>query len=245
LGQSPIRPPFLTARLISEGPGFDLLKSKCPAAGFEACRFIDRMPRDSDTFLWSLNPEDGVFSVVSHEVQRRLAEQDLAFALASLKHEPLAVILQSAESAVRQASLTQVGDVANLPPDAAAWDDHFATKLPEPHSSEVRSSLYARGRMPVAFVEITTLLSAVAAALFLATLAARSVGVGDSRRQIGIFAALILYGVAANAAVTGALSKPHHRYNTRVIWTLPLAALAVVGRAAGRKKQEGNRAADP
>jgi hypothetical protein len=39
-------------------------------------------------------------------------------------------------------------------------------------------------------------------------------------------------GIAANAAVTGALSGPHDRYQARIAWLLPLAAiLAPSGRA--------------
>ncbi len=35
----------------------------------------------------------------------------------------------------------------------------------------------------------------------------------------------VLVGVTANAAATGALSGPHDRYQARIAWLLPLAAL--------------------
>jgi hypothetical protein len=34
----------------------------------------------------------------------------------------------------------------------------------------------------------------------------------------------VLTALAANASTTGALSKPHHRYQARIVWLLPLGA---------------------
>jgi hypothetical protein len=48
-------------------------------------------------------------------------------------------------------------------------------------------------------------------------------------------AGLFLAAIALNATVTGALSKPHDRYNVRALWVLQLAALAVL--AARRDRQ--------
>jgi hypothetical protein len=43
----------------------------------------------------------------------------------------------------------------------------------------------------------------------------------------------VLVGITANAAATGALSGPHDRYQARIAWLLPLAALlALPERAA-------------
>ena len=49
------------------------------------------------------------------------------------------------------------------------------------------------------------------------------------------FAALVVTALVANAFVTGALSGPYHRYQSRVIWLVPLSA--VLGLlAAGRRE---------
>lgn len=46
---------------------------------------------------------------------------------------------------------------------------------------------------------------------------------GHRRRHLlGGFAVALLFGVLVNAAITGGLSGPHDRYQSRVIW-LPLA----------------------
>jgi len=39
---------------------------------------------------------------------------------------------------------------------------------------------------------------------------------------------LLLAALIGNAAATGGLSKPHHRYQARIAWLLPFAAVAVL-----------------
>lgn len=227
LGEPPIRPPFLTARLIDEGPGLHLLNDRCPEIGFEACRFLDRMPRDSDTFLWSLDRTEGVFSAETHTVQRRLAEQDFAFALATLRHDPLGVIRTSVKAGARQILLTDF-NIFNAPVKIAQ-NGNLAENLPPAYADEVRASRYSSGSMPVAFLSLTNLLSVLAATIFLAVSVLRQARAGEtSNYKAAIAAGLFLVAVAANAGVTGALSKPHDRYNVRVVWVLPLAALALL-----------------
>jgi hypothetical protein len=44
----------------------------------------------------------------------------------------------------------------------------------------------------------------------------------------------VLVGVTVNAAVTGALSGPHDRYQARIAWLLPLAGLLALSATAAR-----------
>lgn len=225
LGEPPIRPPFLTARLIAAGPGQAFLEDRCSQVDFEVCRFVDRGPRDSDTFLWSLNPEEGVFAAESHAVQRRLANQDLRFALATLRYQPLQIMQTSAEAAVQQIFMTEL-DIFNAPQAASAG---FATNLPRSQAEEVRASRYGSQSMPVQFAQTASAFTTLAAAIFLAALGIGWLGTrARKRQQIRLAATLFLFAIAANAAVTGTLSKPHDRYNARLVWVLPLAALVFV-----------------
>ncbi len=215
LGEPPIRPPFLTARLVNEGPALKLLREKCPQIALEACRFQDRMPRDSDTFLWSREPTDGVFSVESHAVQRRLADQDSRLALETLRAYPFEVIYHSALASGRQLLMAKA-DIFNLPPSETG-------DLPPRYTRERALSRSAAGEMPMKFVNIGIVLTSFLAAAVLLLLAAR----GRSREHR--VAAFLLFGtIFANALIAGALSKPHNRYNTRLLWVLPLAAGAIL-----------------
>ena len=51
----------------------------------------------------------------------------------------------------------------------------------------------------------------------------------DSRRhRSGGFAAAALLALLANAAITGGLSGPHDRYQSRIMWLPPLIACGVL-----------------
>lgn len=215
LGEPPIRPPFLTARLINEGPALRLLNEKCPQIGFEACNFRDRMPQDSDTFLWSLHANEGVFSVESHAVQRRLAEQDSRLAWETLRAYPVEVVRHSAAASVRQLFMVKA-DIFNLHPSEIG-------ELPPRYAQELSRSRSAAGKMPMQFFNIGIYLTTLMAMGLLLFVLAR----GGSREH-RVAAVLLLGTVFANALVTGALSKPHNRYNARLLWVLPLAAGAIL-----------------
>ncbi|MBL0925767.1 MAG: hypothetical protein IBJ12_15045 [Sphingomonadaceae bacterium] len=215
LGEPPIRPPFLTARLINEGPALKLLRERCPQIGLEACHFRDRMPQDSDTFLWSLRPAEGVFSVESHAVQRRLAEQDSRLAWETFRAYPIEVIRHSAVASVRQLFMVKA-DIFNLHPSEVG-------ELPPRYAQELSRSRSAAGKMPMQFFDIGIYVTALMAAGLLLFILVR----GRSREHR--VAAFLLFGtIFANALITGALSKPHNRYNARLLWVLPLAAGAII-----------------
>lgn len=242
LGEPPIRPPFLTARLIDDGPGYAMLQTHCPAIDLEACEFIGRMPYDSDIFLWSLDPGKGVFSAGSLAVQRKLADQDFTFALAALKYDPISVIRLAMEASAKQLALTDL-NIFNMP-QATQSTERLGSEilpfvivenLPPTYQAEVRESRYFSGTMPVRFMETTSDITLVLAAIFLVGVIAASVRTGGGKgTRAAVAAGLFLFAVGANAAVTGSLSKPHDRYNVRITWVLPLAALALP--ANGRRK---------
>lgn len=225
LGARPIRPPFLTARLIDAGPGIKMLDSQCVYQKYEACRFRARMPNDSDTFLWSRDQRAGVFSAESHEVQRRLSMEDSAFAIATLKHDPIGTFAVTAFASLRQLTMVKM-DIFNAPIGNASED--AITGLPKSVRDRIIDSRYVKRSMPVAMVEALSLFSVVISALYLLTIAIQ----GRSRldkveRDFALAALLAVMLIFANATITGALSKPHNRYNIRIVWIVPLFALVM------------------
>ena len=58
----------------------------------------------------------------------------------------------------------------------------------------------------------------------------RAARAGDARR-LGLVVG-VLVGISANAFATGALSKPHLRYEARILWLMPvIAGLALLPRS--------------
>lgn len=219
-GMTPIRPPFLTARLIDDGPGYQLLQTHCASERFEVCRYVARTPNDSDAFLWSTN-EDGVFSAADFASQHALSKQDMRFAIATAREYPLATIASTGKSFVRQLGLLDLRRWRG----AAGKPVHDLANLPEQVAARMARTLSVRGAMPVEPFQTAipmVVLASLLAAIWCMAHARRH---GDERiRRFGIAIALILVAILANAAITGGLSKPDARYNLRAIWLLPLFA---------------------
>lgn len=217
-GMTPIRPPFLTARLISDGPGHKLLRARCSAQAFEVCRYTARTPHDSDLFLWSVGT-DGVFSVADFPSQSRLSQQDIRFAAATFREYPLLTIASSSEAFARQLALFDL----TLWQGSATGDPIYdLANLPVPVAGRMARTLSVRGAMPIQPFE-TIMRVITFASLLVAIWCLVHAWRSDDKhtRKFGVALALIMLAIVANAAITGGLSKPDARYNLRVIWLLP------------------------
>lgn len=217
---------FLLARLQDDGPATRLLRDRCPEAGWYLCAHVHRLPMDSDEFLWDpdspLHREADGAPIFMGSV--RIAPEAREIVAATVAAYPLDVAAAMLRNGLRQILLTQIGDtlgnehldlsarrmiVAGFPQELAQFD----------------GALQARGLLPgvaapLHVPQAAALLLAVPLVLFAWWRAARS---GD-RARLGLVLATLV-GLSANALVTGALSKPHHRYQARIVWLLPFAAV--------------------
>jgi hypothetical protein len=222
IGISPIRPPFLTARLIADGPGYQLLISHCKIERFEVCRYSDRTPHDSDLFLWSEGSE-GVFMAADLESQRKLSNQDFEFAVKTVRTFPIRTLASSFDAFVKQLFLT----------DLRIWKGGYGQQkfydignLPKVVAARMSETLSVQSKMPIEFSQLTirfTITVSLIAAAYCLMYAWQT----DKRevKAFGIALAFVILAVALNAAITGGLSKPDARYNLRAIWLLPFFVL--------------------
>ena len=225
-GTAPIRPPFITARIVADGPGYDYLVKSCPHSGFLLCRHVDRLPLHSDVFLWGMAPGPGMFSTLSAEDRRILASEQTRFVLAVFKDRPLELIASSFKSAGRQLGMLQLSEF-NYP---AYESGTIVPQLVPQERSRYQASKAFAGNMPTAAVEVLTIVSLVVAAgwilVYLTFARSRDPQAGSNVSFLMVIGAALLM----NGAVCGALSTPHDRYQARMIWLLPLAALCLPGR---------------
>ena len=228
---SPHGSAFLLARLQADGPAVTLLRARCPASGWHLCAFTDRLPMDSDAFLWNesspLNREaDGTLRRMG--AMRGAAEAQVIVA-ATIAAYPMEVARAALGNALVQLTKTQVGDtlVADHLDRSArlAIEDHF----PPEALAAFDAGAQAQGRLPAlaAPLLLPHLPILLAAALLAPWLMWRHSGAA------GALVAIALVALLANAAAAGALSKPHDRYQARIAWLLPLAVgLALLPRRA-------------
>lgn len=241
-GAAPIRPPFLAARIIEDGPGYDYLREHCPEVRFVFCRAVGFRSRESAALLWSDDPREGIFQALTPAGQRLAAIQQNAFLLAVAKERPLELLRSSAGAFIRQLGYFKLESFNYTGPNNV----YFRRKLPEPFLDHARQSKAYRQKMPVTFVEWATVAS-VLASLVVVALAVRAILRRERKlTPVAAFLLLLVLGVLINAAICGAFSTPRGRYQMRLIWVLPLAALAIsrvrIGRAEGSEALVGARA---
>jgi multisubunit Na+/H+ antiporter MnhE subunit len=217
-GSSPVRPPFVTARLVADGPGLEYLKANCPQAPFYLCRFMPTMPTHSDNFLWAPTRPDGLFSAVSEHEKRLIGAEQGRFIAAVLADRPLDVIMSATGSMgeqIKKFGLMEFNYAASG--QATAFD----RKLPPDLAQSTKRTMAYLGAMPLDLMEALIIIGLLVAIVSVPIACTRTL---PEARMLGL---LLLLGIIVNAAVCGMLSTPHERYQMRVIWLIPLFAALV------------------
>jgi len=222
VGEPPLTPPFLMARLVDDGPGYRYLVRTCPQNGFVICNFIDRLPMPSDDFLWRQDPSHGVFAASDPAVRRALSKEQYRFALAVMAFDPWGQIKASARNALAQSVLLGVPEFDYT----AETKRGFADKVPRSYFDAMKTTRAYADAMPVHLLTAASYISTAAGIGCLAFLLISVRG----RHQEGTLrvmqlASLVVLGVIANAAICGIISGPHDRYAARVAWLIPAVAL--------------------
>jgi len=225
---SPYGSVFLLARLAADGPAARTVAAACatsPPPAWRLCAWVGRMPADSDEFLWR-----GDGPVWGHPGgPTGLAPEASAIIAATLARDPVAVLQGLVMNATAQAGRFRVGDTLvpdhldvtvgrqlrlGFPPAEYA---RFATGLQASGQLRAAADPYLWPQVPIIVLSCIGLAVAVAAT--------------RDRQRAGFLLAVPL-ALLMNAAVTGGLSKPHDRYQARLIWLLPLAALGALPASA-------------
>jgi hypothetical protein len=232
-GLPPYMPPFLSARVVADGPGTRFVHERC-AGAFVVCRYGDRFPTGVDDFLWASGPNDGVFETASPKDRRALGDEQIRFVLAVARAYPLEQAMATARNIAAQAVTTELSDFDYKPVVAAS----LSARSPAAYDRVMRGTLAYRNGWPVAAfwgLQSIVALASAGAAIGAAVHAARAAPGRPGASPAVLLFALIVVGIAANAAVCGALSVLYGRYEARVIWTVPLAAAALALSAAPRR----------
>ncbi len=230
LAISPYGADFALARLVADGPARATIRDACPAAGWRTCAWRDRLPDNADDFLW--DPFGPVWA--GGYGPTRIAPEAAVIVRATLLAHPAAVLAAAFRNTLQQLTLVQVGDT--LVPDhlEIAVLPRMKLFFPAAEADRFTAGRQYHGELALLAAPLRPLqtILLVVAAIATAFLAAR----WREDRPAAVLATLVLVALLANAAATGALSGPHHRYQARIAWlTLlpPLLAARRAGSTAG------------
>jgi hypothetical protein len=233
-------PPFLTARLLADGPGRAYLRRACAhAEPFVLCRFKDLPLDSSDAILWWNYADKGVFMTSPLPVRLALEAEQPRFVRAVIAADPLGVAAVALRDFGLQLSRFYVDDPLHDPCQMTRfwyWRQSTAQVL------VVDAGRCAAGASPT--LSPAVLYGLHGTSLVLAGLAIWGLARRRRRPRAGgpddlddggrLLAAIGLIGAAtiANAAICGVLSGPFARYEARLIWLVPMLALLAACAAA-------------
>lgn len=216
---------FLLARLQADGPAAATIRANCPRVGWMLCTAADRLPMDSDTFLWDpqspLNQAPDGQPIAMGGV--RIAAEAPAIIEATLRERPRAVAEAMAANTLAQARLIEVGDTLGNRVLAESAR-RAVTRLPLSELEAFDAGAQMRGELrELAQPWLAPQVPVVLACLPLLLVALFRAMLRQDRAVLGMLVGMLV-AVAVNAFATGALSAPVERYQARIIWLLPMAA---------------------
>ena len=211
------RPPFLTARLIADGPGRWYLEQHCSETQFAGCGRLRDLSDDSDQFLWA---DDGVWKTSSSDAREQMLREEIPFVLATLRTYPRAQLSKAASNFRQQLGAFEIGF------DPNDWMvQQFDEAFPAGKARFLQSRQVAND-LPFDFISMiqnwTVVVSLALIVIF---------GILLWRRWTPRLAGLVLViipAVLANAFVTGVLSTVEDRYQSRVVWLIPFLAVILI-----------------
>jgi hypothetical protein len=212
----PKRLPFVLARSIADGPGSWYLESHCPTRHFAVCPFFAASAKAGSDLLFG---DPGLMHDATPAQMDAVRAEEMQIVIAATSAYPWVQIKQALGNIGRQFIRIDLDDIR--------FD---FTIVPDSDGGYV----LAPAAVAVDARRIGTALIYAGIALSLLGLAVLSPRL--SAREWRILRVLLI-GLAANAAITGALSAPAGRYQGRVIWVLPVIA-AGFGLARRRPDEE-------
>jgi len=215
---TPGGPVFIFGRLVQDGIAQRWLAEHCPAPGVRLCALQDRLPHTADEFLWSdISPfqDLGAWS--------GSADAELGYLVReSIKEYPWIFAWTSLRDAAQQMTKVATGDGLDEFQGPTRW---FFTDLLPRTAKPFQKAHQQQGQVTrQLFDALNSVHVPVAYLSVLSLLVVAGVGVRARRYDLAGLALFVLAALMGNAFICGALSNPHDRYQSRLVW---LASLVV------------------
>jgi hypothetical protein len=216
---------FQLARLVEDGPAVAYLRENCASRKYTLCGYLDRLPMENWRFLWA--PE-GPFQHLDWLEER---DEGLEIVAGTLERYPLWTLKGAIGNTFEQMTRIKTGSLLisyahkKYPTDElqTTYPADFPAYLDSRQSRGELAHLDSLNRLHVGVVIFSVFYCAM-----IAILLARDGQWLPVELLITIAFALLLNGIVA-----GEFSGPIDRYGSRIIWLLPLVAIASWRKALG------------
>ena len=208
------RYPFTLARSINNGPGRWYLEKRCPQLTYTICKlYPNGLPKGGALeFLWG---KDGVVNRATPAEMDRIRDEESEVVLAAAR--------EYAGYEVRKLTINFARQLISFRP-APYVDQLVMDRTGTPQL--VRASHYDPGILRA--IRILTALSAAIGLILLCWAFLQ-------KRSFRPVIAFLFLGILGNAATCVLFSALAGRYQARVVWLIPLFALALCGPLLGRR----------
>jgi hypothetical protein len=207
---------FLLARVIYDGPGMAALGQNCPTEHWRLCPYRDAFPPTSDDFLWS--PDSPLYRAGG---PKQISADADAIIRAAIAADPLGQARAALSNTIVQLTSFASGD--GLTPWPTQVTPAIAHDFPPREAAAYAAARQQGGTLAVP-PPLARLHTATAVGGLIACLVLLPIALARRLSCAGLLLAVLL-ALPLSAAITGALSGPHDRYQARIMWLPPLAAL--------------------
>ncbi len=222
-GASVVFKPFITARLIEDGPGYGWLRDHCPDEAVPTCTLWAALQKSDDPvrltashIVFETSERLGSFRLLADADQKAVADTQLAFFKTVLRDRPLPVMVALLSNTLQQSTMVAID--MTLPFDQIISQNASVTGAisgPLSHGRLTADRGWVGDVTQGQGIVYASSLALVLTLLFLP---------GAVSPSLRAFAVAIMLGLLANAFICGAISQPATRYGARVVWLLPMLA---------------------
>jgi hypothetical protein len=205
---APQSPPFLLGRSIEDGPGRLYLQEHCPQIGLTMCHHLDKLDQNIETFIW--DQQKGVYSTASTEEEAQLRAEDKRIYIAAALEHPWMQVTAMARNAFLQLITFSLHEYY-IP----SWADY------NPSDMTLHMPDQAPWQTELSIVEYLVVIGS------LGFICIRGLGPTHSVPRPLKQLSMLVIATALLEAMAGAISEPVPRYEARVIWLIPMAALLI------------------
>ena len=205
-------PVMLLARSFADGPAYEYLRDHCDQHHWQLCAVYQRLPRDSDQFLWSTTNNAWMY-VQGKELRSEAGE----ITAGAVREHPEEALLAAVYNTSKQLITFRAGVDFKTWPEESRIVEVMHRFFPR-EDGQYEQSLQQQGRLRLdAINDVYSLI------VMLSLVGAIALVFALRNATFTEFLLTITVALLANAAATGALSVVADRYQARLIWLLPLA----------------------